>query len=273
MNETKPNKTIQYAVVITYLGMILVNALANILPINGITTGDVSDAYPNLFAPAGITFAIWGVIYLLLAGYTVYQLGILGKKTPATEHAELLDRVGTLFTVSSVANILWIFAWHYRMIAVSQIFMTVILICLILINLRTHREDLTATEKLLVRLPFSVYFGWISVATIANVTTLLVDIGWDGFGVAEGTWTVMILLVGIAIGILTTVRLADIAYGLVFVWAYSGILLKHVSPEFFDFAHPAVVYTAMASIIFMLVAIILVVMKRIRREKATLRSL
>lgn len=272
MNEKTAKPTLRYVVVITYVAMIIVNALANILPINGMGTGEVSDSYPNLFAPAGVTFAIWGVIYLLLAGYSLYQLGFFQKeKTPAL--TQLLTRVGTLFSISSVANILWIFAWHYKMILISLILMLIILGCLILINLRIRKEHLTGSQKLFIRLPFSVYFGWISVATIANVTTWLVDIGWGGFGISETAWTILILLVGIAIGILTTYTGKDIAYGLVFVWAYAGITLKHISPEMFDFQYPMVVYTALASIVFMLVAIILVIMKLMKTERVKLDSL
>lgn len=271
MNETLLKPGVKYAVVLTYLGMILVNALANILPINGITTGEVSDAYPNLFAPAGITFAIWGVIYLLLAGYTLYQMGVFGKEQGRSKQT-LLDSVGILFSISSVANMVWILSWHYRLIPASMLLMAVILVCLILINYKIRPESLTTLEKGLIRLPFSVYFGWISVATIANLTTLLVDMGWKGFGLSESTWTIIILLVGIAIGILTTLKNQDIAYGLVFVWAYSGILIKHISPELFNFKYPWVVYTAMIAISFMLLVIIRILLKMIRLEREKLSS-
>lgn len=272
MNEKTKKPMIKYAVIISYVVMIAANALANILPINGLNTGEVSDSFPNLFAPAGLTFAIWGVIYLLLGAYSLYQLGLFQKeKTPAQE--ELLNYVGTLFTISSIANTIWIFAWHYKIIGISLVLMVVILVCLILINQRVKKAELTSSQKLFIRLPFSVYFGWISVAMIANVTTWLVDIGWDGFGISEPVWTIIILLVGIAIGILTVFNNQDIAYGLVFVWAYAGITLKHVSPDMFNFRYPTLVYTAMACIVFMLVAIILLTMKLIRKEKSNLTAM
>lgn len=272
MNEKAKKPIVKYAVVISYLAMILVNALANILPINGLNTGEVSDSFPNLFAPAGITFAIWGVIYFLLGAYTLYQLGLFQKEKSQSQE-ELFNYVGTLFVISSIANTIWIFAWHYKIIGVSLALMVAILVCLILINQKTKKANLTTSQKFFIRLPFSVYFGWISVATIANVTTWLVDLGWSGFGVSEVVWTIIILLVGIAIGILTVFSNTDIAYGLIFVWAYAGITLKHTSPDMFNFQYPLVVYTSMASIVFMLVAIILVVMKMMKKEKGNLTAM
>ena len=105
----KKLNSISIIVLITYLAMVTVNGLANALPINGMITGAISDSYPNLFAPTGITFIIWGVIYLLLAAHTLYQLGLFRKKSEEVKTA-LLKEVGTLFAISSVANFAWIFS-------------------------------------------------------------------------------------------------------------------------------------------------------------------
>ncbi len=233
MNEKTPSFAVKVLVAVTYAIMIIMNALANILPINNISTGDVSDLYPNLFAPAGITFSIWGVIYFLLALYVLYQFGIL-KSDKGEGNGNLLTKIGLLFSVSSIANAVWILTWHYGQILLSVFIMLVILVCLILINLLTRSATLSGREKLFVRLPFSIYFGWITVATIANVTALLVDIGWNGFGISEVIWTVIILAVGAAIAIATMFYMKDMAYGLVPIWAYAGILIKHLSDEGFD---------------------------------------
>ncbi len=240
MEERAVKPYVRTLVTATYLAMILVNALANILPINGQGTGTVSDAYPNLFAPAGFTFSIWGLIYLLLAGFVLHLWGVLPRKA-GHEHADLLEKIGTIFAVSSIANMVWIFAWHYNGIGLSMLLMLVILACLVLINLDTGKEPFTWTQKGLIRLPFSVYFGWITVATIANMTTLLVDAGWNGFGISETVWTVLVLVVGLAIGSVTLFRQKDVAYGLVLIWAYFGILIKHTSENGFDSRHPAVI--------------------------------
>jgi len=258
----KKINSISIIVLITYLAMVIVNGLANALPINGMITGEISDSYPNLFAPTGITFIIWGVIYLLLAAHTAYQLGLFRKKGEEVKTA-LLKEVGTLFAISSLANFAWIFSWHYKVIPLSMLFMLVILVCLALITIRINKEKLTATEKVFIRLPFSVYFGWITVATIANATTLLVD--WLGspvnlLGISEVVWTVVILLIGLLIGVVTIRKYRDVAYGLVIVWAYIGILIKHLMnkplPDGFGSQYPAVIVTVIISLVVLVVTLI-----------------
>jgi hypothetical protein len=253
MNEKTPDKSVKFLVAITFSIMIIMNALANILPINGRGTGEVSDSYANLFAPAGITFSIWGVIYFLLALYTLFQFGVFQAKS-AGGNKRLLSRIGVIFSISSIANTLWILAWHYDRIFIALILMLVILVCLIAINMLTRNAVLSAKERLFIRLPFSVYFGWITVATIANVTTLLVGMGWKGAGMSEVLWTVLIILVGAVIGIVTMFSFRDMAYGIVLIWAYSGILLKHVSETGFDSEYTMVIITVVTCIVLFILA-------------------
>ncbi|MBV1759222.1 MAG: tryptophan-rich sensory protein [Dethiosulfatibacter sp.] len=234
--------SIKVFVLITFIVMVAMNALANIIPINGITTGEVSDSYPNLFAPTGLTFAIWGVIYILLAVYTIYQL-IAFKPTGYSEKAHIFKSVGIAFSISSVANTIWILAWHYGNIPLSLVLMLVILVCLAVINLILKNNRFTLAEKLLIKLPFSVYFGWITVATIANVTTLLVDLQWGRFGLSEVLLTIIILFVGVLISVATIMLNRDVAYGLVIIWAYVGILIKHISESGFNWGYFSVVVT------------------------------
>ncbi|HBH13578.1 MAG: Uncharacterized protein XD91_1452 [Clostridiales bacterium 38_11] len=234
--------SIKIFVLVSFVVMIAMNALANIIPINNITTGDVSDAYPNLFAPAALTFAIWGVIYILLAVYTIYQL-IAFKPSGYSEKAHIFKSVGIAFSISSVANTIWILAWHYDNIPLSLGLMLIILGCLVFINLILKNNRFTLAEKFLIKLPFSVYFGWITVATIANVTTLLVDLKWGRFGMSEVLLTIIILLVGVLIGSATILLNRDVAYGLVIIWAYVGILIKHISESGFNWTYFSVVVT------------------------------
>ncbi len=234
--------SIKIFVLVSFVVMIAMNALANIIPINNITTGDVSDAYPNLFAPAALTFAIWGVIYILLAVYTIYQL-IAFKPSGYSEKAHIFKSVGIAFSISSFANTIWILAWHYDNIPLSLGLMLIILGCLVFINLILKNNRFTLAEKFLIKLPFSVYFGWITVATIANVTTLLVDLKWGRFGMSEVLLTIIILLVGVLIGSATILLNRDVAYGLVIIWAYVGILIKHISESGFNWTYFSVVVT------------------------------
>ena len=221
------NKPIQIGAAIAFLLMVTVNVLANLLPINGVRTEEVSAAYGNLFTPAGFIFSIWGLIYLLLALYILFQIGFF-RKGEQTDPG-LLNQVGFFFILSSLANVAWIFSWHYGAIFLSVLWMAVILICLIFIAIALQGVRLSPREKFFLRLPFSVYFGWITIATIANITTLLVYWGWKGWGLSEAFWTILILLVGVAIGSATMLRFRDAVYGLVLIWAYMGILVRHIA--------------------------------------------
>ena len=245
---------LKLAIVISYGVMITANTLANTLPINGLTTGAVSDAYANLFAPAGLTFSIWGLIYLLLAIFVFFQLGLV----PSLCRWEIIRRIGWLFALSSLVNAAWIFAWHYQQFLLSVGLMLILLTSLIRINTilsRNLAEPLSLGAKLIVRLPFSIYFGWITVATIANITVLLVSTGWNRCGLPEVLWTIIIILVGAAIGIATLWRNRDIAYGLTIVWAYSGIILKHSTADGFAGAYPSIIVAAGVAIAGILAAI------------------
>jgi hypothetical protein len=227
---------------LAFIAMVVVNFLANALPINNRSTGAISDAYPNLFAPAGLTFAIWGLIYLLLAGYVLYQFALFGKKADQKKEA-FIQKLNILFIATSIANISWIFAWHYDFIAISVLIMAALLILLIKIADISRDGKFTSQEKLFISAPFSVYFGWITVAAIANITVFLVSIRFDGFGIADFIWTSIILLIGALIGILRIRKDKNIAYGLVLIWAYLGILLKHLSAGGFDGKYPTVIAT------------------------------
>ncbi len=258
MTAQNPSSARRILSAVAYVAMLVVNALANILPINGRTTGAVSDSYPNLFAPAGLTFAIWGLIYLLLAGYTLYQLGLF-QKARSESKSKLFADVDTFYIASSIANALWILSWHYDLLPLSMALMLVILGCLIGIVRRVSREPLAGKDYALVRLPFSVYFGWITVATIANATTLLVSLNWNRFGVSVSVWTVLVIVVGLILSLATILRYRDIAYGLVIVWAYAGIVIKHTSASGFGGQYPEVTVTAVVAIVLLAAAMALVI--------------
>lgn len=231
-------------VAVSFALMIAVNALSALLPLNGVTPQDVSAMYPNLFVPAGYTFSIWSVIYLALLLFTLYELGLFRGKGPANE--ALLSKAAVLFAVSSAANVAWLFCWHYGAIALSVVVMLLLLVSLILMRSAAAENVKTARERIFVQIPFSLYFGWITVATVANITALLVHLGWNGFGIAAPVWTVLILAVAAIIGTLTTLRFRDPAYALVLIWAYTGILVNHVSPSGHAGAYPGVIWTAIA---------------------------
>jgi len=261
------NVVIKISVAVSYVAMVITNALANILPINGINTGQVSNSYPNLFAPAAVTFSIWGLIYLLLAAYTIYQFGFF-QKGQEKKKDDVVHKVGVWFIITSVANIFWIFSWHYNFIGVSLVLMVVILFSLIKIASIVKKEELSRTEKIFIRLPFSVYFGWITVATIANITVFLVSVAWNRFGMSEQLWTILLLLSGAAVGIFQMIKDKNIPYGLVFVWAYAGILTKHLSQNGFA-GHYTGIITTVGICIFIFLVVIAILNKPLKKNTAS----
>lgn len=238
---------IQIFVAISFIAMVTVNALANILPINNISTGEISDMYSNLFAPAGLTFSIWGLIYLLLGLYVLYQFGLFLKNQE--KRSDLLNKIALLFIFSSLANIAWIFAWHYDFIGISVLLIVTMLVLLIKVADLLRKEKFSNQEKLFLVLPFSIYFGWITVATIANISIFLVSINWNGWGLSDEIWTVIVLIVGAIIGMIRMFYDRNIFYGLVFIWAYLGILIKHISVDGWNNQYPLIIYSSIILII------------------------
>jgi len=215
----------QIAVVLSTIAVIVVNGLANALPLNGQGTGEISDRFQVFFVPAGYVFAIWGLIYLALAAYTIYQA------LPAQRANPRLREIGWLYVFSCAANIVWLFLWHYEFFVGTLIAMGLLLVLLILIYLflGTGRTAASPAETWLVRVPFSIYLGWITVATVANATDLLDYLGWGGWGITPEWWAVIMLVVATLITTLMSLTRADWAYALVIVWAFIGIAVKQSS--------------------------------------------
>lgn len=229
--KNKKYLALQVGIFIGYIMTIVVNALANILPINGLNTGELSDNIPNLFVPAGLTFSVWGVIYVLLALFTGYSISDWFSKNQKTLlHVE---EIGLAFIISSLANTVWIFLWHYQLINLSLIAMLCILGSLIYAHVKISRfseEQKNLKWKWFVSYPFSVYLGWITVATVANVTAVLVVNNWNGFGISESIWTIIMISVAALVTIIMILRERDLAYALVVIWAFAGIIIKRLDP-------------------------------------------
>mgnify|MGYP001191790873 CR=1 FL=1 len=202
------------------------NYLANALPMAGRLTGEVSNLYPTLFTPAGFTFAIWGVIYLLLLGFGVFQARFIGKPTPV-----FLQKSGWLFGLSCMANAVWLPAFHYLQFGLSLLIILVLLGSLLALYLRLDigRATVSAGERWFVHLPFSVYLGWVTVATIANASILLLQLGWAGQPFGEVFWTVFVLAAATGVGLWALISRRDVAFALVLVWALYGIFSKRMA--------------------------------------------
>ena len=204
-----------------------VNGLANALPLNGITTGDVINRDPVFFLPANWVFSIWGLIYLGLLFFVGYGL------LPAGRRNARLQRISPFFVLSCVANAVWLFLWHYNLLPISMIAMVVLLVSLIIIYglLRRRGNPPSRVERVGMWWPFSIYLGWVSVATIANASVVLDRAGWGGWGIGPATWAAIMVVVGGLLATALGIGRADPLYPAVFVWAFVGLALRqHDTP-------------------------------------------
>lgn len=215
----------QAAVVLSIVITLTVNTLANTLPLNGLNTGDISDRFQVYFVPAGYVFSIWGLIYIGLIAYGIYQA------LPAQRENPRLRATGWWIALGGLANSAWIFLWHYEQFPLTLLAMFTLLATLITtyLKLGIGRGKVSKTETWAVRVPFSVYLGWITVATIANVTSVLDFINWDRWGLSPETWMVIMLVVVLAVSLAMIITRRDIAYTLVILWALAGIAVKFAS--------------------------------------------
>jgi hypothetical protein len=225
--------------ILAFVVMIVMNYLANALPINGKTTGELSAQYPNLFVPAGITFSIWGIIYLLLMVVLVLQFREQNNSAVAT--------IGWAFAISSLLNATWIVAWHYEKLFVSLIIILGMLVALAYIN-----WQLRSMPFGLFKAAFGIYLGWVCIATIANVTALLVESHWGGWGISTQTWAIVMIATGLLLTALALYRLQNPYVGLAVVWAFSGIVIRQYGE------HSGIAITAALAAVLMAILVLYV---------------
>jgi hypothetical protein len=235
--------------------MLTCNVLANILPFNGLTTAAVSDSFDVFFVPAGYVFSIWGVIYLLLISFTIYAF--LNRSDDNGQ----ISRIAPWYLLSSVANSAWLLSWHYQQFGLSVVLMVVLLLSLIRIYMLS-RPALDKREYWMSSLPFSVYLGWISVATIANIAAYLDYVSWNGFGIIESAWASIMITIAGLLGIIFALRLRDAAYTLVILWAITGIWVNFPLQK-------SIVTTVQAVGILLVVAVIFAVTRQKPTNAAT----
>jgi hypothetical protein len=246
---TNTLKTRSVLAIVSMLVVVIVNAMAVLLPINQMSTGAISDLYPNYFVPAGFTFSIWSIIYLFLiafCGYSAwYAFGKTGTKTKDGFLSELLK----YFVITCIINCSWIICWHYLQIQLSLLVMLAFLVTLILIYrlILQNRQQLSGPTWFFIQVPFSIYLGWISVATIANATALLVHSGWEGGVISPVSWSSIMMLVATGLGLIFLWQWKDRTYTLVICWALYGIYFKQGE-------QPLLARTAVIGIVLLLLA-------------------
>ena len=214
---------LKWSNIIAFVLTVIVNSLAGSTTlIGGVNTAQISDSNPTLITPAGYVFAIWGIIYVLLGVFVIYQA------LPSQKENEYTKKIGWLFIASSIINIAWLFLWQYKFLSLSVVLMFLLLATLILIYIRLGigKSTFPLRERLAIHVPFSVYLGWITIASIADVSATLVSIKWNGFGIALNIWASLIIIIALLIALLVIITRKDIAYSLVIVWALIGIAVK-----------------------------------------------
>lgn len=246
------NKALKITNTVFFAAVIIINALANIIPIGIGKTGEVSEKYPNLFTPAPLTFAIWGVIYLLMALFILYQWGLIGSKQTSEKDVEI---IGAWFAVSCAMNIGWIFSWHFNKIPLSLGFMLGLLVSLAVIGRKISRTKRSGFTYIAMDAGFDIYLGWIIAATIANVSVFLVSVGWNGFGISPVVWTCVILIAGALIGSLPALICEKWLSALAVIWAYAGILVRQIGVNGLAGRYPVIITFAIAGIVIITAAI------------------
>jgi hypothetical protein len=241
----------QFTNLVTVIIALSVNILATTLPLNGQNTGEISDRFQVYFVPAGYVFSIWGIIYLGWIAFILYQFRASQRESPR------LRRLGYLFAASNILNAAWLFCWHYNQFGLSVLVMLALLGLLIASYLRldVNRVLVTRTERWSVDVPFSIYLGWITVATVANVTDWLYLVEWNGFGIPAPIWAVIMLAVASLLGLLMAITRRDAAYLFVLIWAFIGIALKQTPA-------PVVVVSAWIAAVLMLALAVHSLMRR-----------
>jgi hypothetical protein len=235
---------LRWANIVAFIITLIVNGLSNTTLIGGRTTAEVSNNYPTLITPAGYVFAIWGIIYVLLGVYLVYQA------LPSQKDKPFQEQISGLFILVSVFNVIWLFFWQNELLPISVAIIFAFLASLIAIYLRLNigRSNVGLKEKLCVHVPFSVYLGWVTIATIANIAVTLVSAGWDGFGLSLQTWAILVLAVALILDLAVIATRRDIAYSLVFIWALAGIAVNQI-------ANPSIALTAEIGITIITIAL------------------
>lgn len=248
---------LKYANILFFILTVIVNSIAGgTTLIGGQVTATVSNNNPTLITPAGYVFSIWSIIYILLGAFVVYQA------LPRERNSEYHRKISWLFVLSSLINMAWIFVWQFESLIFSVVLIFALLLTLIAIYMRLNigKSKAKTSERLAVHLPFSVYLGWITIASIANVAVTLTAYNWNRFGISPETWALIVIAVALVITLLMLGTRKDVAYALVIIWALVGIGANHSG-------NPTVVLlTEVSSIIIAIAMFTVVVVTLVKRK-------
>jgi len=253
---------------VAFLVQLCMTVLIQLKQVSDYTVGEVSEKYPSLFTPAGITFSIWGIIYLSLAVFCLYHIASAWAK-PANHPANIAtERMGEWFILANLAAAFWLLSWVYEEIGLSVTLIFIQLLCLVAIHQRLGMYDTRAgaASRWLTQFPLSIYFGWITIATMANVSSYLNATPWDGWGLDPVDWTTILIGVAVFIAILVMAIRRNVLFGLVIAWGLYGIILKRMEVDSVLYYH--ILRTAWIGISLLgLVAVV-----RIIKNKVTIKQ-
>ncbi|MEM9212922.1 MAG: tryptophan-rich sensory protein [Cyanobacteria bacterium P01_F01_bin.150] len=225
MQNSEPRQGLAIATLLAIIATLAVNTLSNIFPLGGQNVGTIANTVLSgvLITPANYAFIIWGLIYVELIAYGIYQLGPTQQRNPK------FWRINSLLITACIAQVFWIFCFTLKLFALSVVMMLAILVPLLLIyrKLGVGEVRLSTKRRWLEQIPFSIYTAWISVATIVNVASALYAAEWSGWGISGAVWTAIMLVVGGVVASFIAVGFRDVAFILVFAWAYGAIALRH----------------------------------------------
>ena len=226
-STTKSSLSIAILALFAILSTLTINALSNFFPLKGANIGEISNTVFQgvQITPANYAFAIWGLIYIGLIAYGIYQL------RPAQRQDPTIRRVSILLIIACVAQITWVYLFTMRLFWLSVVAMLAILLALIsaYLQLGVGKVQVLRDRQWLAHIPLSIYLGWISVVTVVNVASALYISNWDGWGISNTNWTAIMLVVATAIASIVTIQRADIAFSCVFIWAFIAIAIRHLN--------------------------------------------
>ena len=242
-----------------FLFFVAVNVLAIAFPDWRLRLVVSFQSYPSMITPATLTLLIWVPIALLLGAYAVWQL------TSKTAPRVLTHKINVCFAIASAARVAWSLAWFCGAIFLTMIFMATVLVCLIVIGRLIDAADLTLKGQFFIKLPFSLYFGWISAATFTNAAYLIASFGVDRLGQYNESVAIITLSAATLLVIWTGIHFKSTAYLLACIWAVVGILIRHTSITGFNWQYPRVIHVATASLILLHAAFIAEIVLKLRK--------
>lgn len=235
-SSSNSNRLQQWLTLAAIIFAFVVNVFSNLYPMNGLTIGEISNTFFSdvLIIPASYAFAIWGVIYLGLFSFGFYQFQSSQQQNPR------LQTTRYWLICASLAQVIWVVVFLYRMFSVSLVAMLVILFGLIqaYLKLKNTPHPTSQKEQWFVDIPISIYLGWISVATIVNAASVLYNLGWSGWGISAPLWTTILITVAGLIGIILRLQYHETAFLVVLIWAFIAISIRQEN-------QPLIVWTAL----------------------------